>query len=281
MNQPPVAAGDSRQRDERCSRLGGLNHGPTVVAEQTRKIYDTVLARSKNVGKGNFTAIAPIDLRLLFDLYDAAFFEGQLGEMLRADGAELSFRLSRRMTRVAGTTTHLRERRLAATQPVKADRYEIAVSTTLLFGTFREVDRPVTVGGLTCRDRLEALQRIFEHELLHLAEFLAWGDSSCTQTNFHRLSQQIFGHAGVAHNLVTPHEVAAKTYEVGPGDRVSFVHEGVRLLGRINRITRRATVLVEDPDGQPYSDGKRYRTFYVPLAGLRRATDVESSSGRM
>ena len=81
----------TRDKETNAARLGGLNHGPSVVAEQARKIYDTVLARSKNVGKGNFTAIAPIDLRLLFDLYDAAFFEGQLGEMLRADGAELSF----------------------------------------------------------------------------------------------------------------------------------------------------------------------------------------------
>ena len=167
----------------------------------------------------------------MFDLYDAAFFDGLLDTMLRADRAELSFRLSRRMTRVAGTTTHLRAQSLAPTRPRAADRYEIAVSTTLLFGTFRDVDRPVTVGGLACRDRLEALQRIFEHELLHLAEFLAWGDSSCTQANFHRLSQHIFGHAGVEHDLVTPHEVAATTYAVCPGDRVGFEHEGVRLVG--------------------------------------------------
>ena len=146
MNPTPLPAGESKQGDERRARLVGLNHAPAVVAERTRAIYATVLERSKYVGSGNFTAIAPNDLRLLFDLYDAAFFDGLLDAMLRADRAELSFRLSRRMTRVAGTTTHLRERSLAATQSSGADRYEIAVSTTLLFGTFRDVDRPVTVG---------------------------------------------------------------------------------------------------------------------------------------
>jgi len=265
------------QEDDRRARLLGLNHAAVVVENWTRQIYDTVLDRSTNLNRGNFTAIAAIDLRLLFDLYDNAFFDGMLDAMLRTDRAALSFRLSRRMTRVAGTTTLLSERRRAPTRPGGPDRYEIAVSTTLLFGTFREVDRPVTVGGLACRDRLEALQRIFEHELLHLAEFLAWGDSSCSLGNFHRLSQAIFGHAGIEHDLVTPREVAATTYDVRVGIRVSFVHEGVRRAGLINRITQRATVLVEDPEGHPYSDGKRYRTFYVPLPALRR--ESESGSG--
>ena len=39
---------------------------------------------------------------------------------------------------------------------------------------------------------------------------------------------------------------------------VSF--EGRQLTGRVNRITKRATVLGADPDGVPYSDGLKYRT---------------------
>lgn len=38
----------------------------------------------------------------------------------------------------------------------------------------------------------------------------------------------------------------------------------------MNRITRRATVLVEDSRGVLYADGKRYLTFYVPLPLLRK-----------
>ena len=60
-------------------------------------------------------------------------------------------------------------------KPFAKVEYEITISATLLFNTFQDVDRPVTVGGLVCRDRVEAFQRIFEHELLHLAEFLALG----------------------------------------------------------------------------------------------------------
>ena len=54
------------------------------------------------------------------------------------------------------------------------------------------------------------------------------------------------------------------------GDLVSFEHEGLRRVGRVNRITRRATVLVADAAGRQFSDGKTYLTFYVPLTMLRK-----------
>jgi hypothetical protein len=272
MTRAELSADDPSRGVDRPSRLLGLNHGPAEVARLARQVYDAVLERSGTIRAGNFTVIAARDLRLLFDLTDAAFFGGLLGASIREDDAEFTFRLSRRMTRVGGSTTVLREGGRGAAGPggrARA-RYEITVSTVLLFGTFLHVDRTVTVGGLVCRDRLEALQRVFEHELLHLAEFLAWGRSSCSEENFHRLSRQIFGHAGVRHDLVSPRELAAVTYGVRVGDRVSFEHEGVRRVGRVNRITRRATVLVEDPAGEPYSDGKHYATFYVPVAMLRK-----------
>jgi hypothetical protein len=106
--------------------------------------------------------------------------------------------------------------------------------------------------------------------LLHLGEFLASGRSSRSAANFHTLSRRIFGHEGTTHDLVTPRELAAEVYQVRVGDRVSFEHEGRRRLGVVNRITRRAAVLVEDPQGRPNSDGRRYTTFYVPVPSLRK-----------
>ena len=152
---------------------------------------------------------------------------------------------------------------------VKID-YEITISTTLLYNTFQNVERTVTVGGLVCRDRLESLQRIFEHELLHLAEFLGWGRSNCRADNFHALSRRIFAHEGAYHDLITPREQARAAFDIHVGDQVSFELDGTRHVGRVNRITRRATVLVESPRGQPFTDGKRYVPFYVPVPLLRK-----------
>ena len=257
--------------NERLNRLSNLRHSPDEVASKVSKIYRGLLERSRHLRAGNFEAIHVNDLRLLFDSYDLEFFDGLLGRMLQEDcGGQITFRLSSRMTRAAGKTIRRLVKQRDGWQVLQRAEYEIAISTVLLFQTFNDIERPVSVTGLAVLDRLEALQRVFEHELLHLAEFLAEGTSSCAQEQFQTLSRAIFGHASVVHDLVTPREIAAKTHAIRQGDLVAFDHEGTTRVGRINRITKRATVLVEDDNGRLFSDGKKYATFYVPVAMLRK-----------
>jgi hypothetical protein len=255
----------------RLVRLSGLRFSPDEVAEKSARIYRAVLGCSEHVRSGNFEAIGIDDLRLLFLLYDDEFFGGFLGAMLAEERAgEIRFRLSGRMTKAAGKTFFRKVKERVGGKFEERPDYEIAISTLLLFQTFRHVDRVVTVAGVVCGDRLESLQRIFEHELLHLAEFLAMGQSSCSAEPFRRLSREIFGHSASVHDLVTPREIADKAHSIRQGDRVSFDHEGISRVGRVNRITKRATVLVEDPAGRPFTDGKKYMTFYVPMQMLRK-----------
>ena len=256
---------------DRLARLMALQHAPDEVAAKVARIYRAVLGVSEHIRAGNFESIGVADLRLLLDLYDSEFFDGLLGKMLKEDvGGEITLRLSDRMTRAAGKTIRRRIRERVGWRVVERPEYEIAVSTLLLFQTFDNIERPVTVTGLVCRDRLEALQRIFEHELLHLAEFLAEGKSSCAADRFQSLSRAIFGHESVVHDLVTPREIAAKSHAIRSGDLVAFDHDGTTRVGRVNRITKRATVLVEDPAGRLFSDNRRYATFYVPVDRLRK-----------
>ncbi len=178
---------------ERQAKLFSLLYSAPEVDARKAGIYETLLAQSPQVRDGNFRMIGTDDLERLFVWYDREFFRGRLGEMLLEDEAyPVAFRLSRRLVSAAGQTIRWVRRAKQKKQPVAKVDYEITISTTLLYNTFQNVDRPVTVGGLVCRDRVEALQRIFEHELLHLAEFLAWGRSNCRADNFHRLSRRIF-----------------------------------------------------------------------------------------
>ncbi|WP_419859694.1 SprT-like family protein [Candidatus Palauibacter sp.] len=233
--------------------------GEIAVRAWTDQIGSDLLNRSSHLREPNFTEIGRDDLASLFSAYDGRFLDGLCGRILGPDS--LAFRLSRRMTRAGGKTTCFDGRG-------GAPRFEIAIATSILFDGFGEDDRDVTVGGLPCRNRLEALQRIFEHELVHLAEFLCWGESHCGRSRFQGIATRLFLHRAHTHHLVTRSERAARDGIV-VGSRAAFDFRGQVLTGRVNRITKRATVLVEDARGQRWSDGRRYQRYYVPLGKLQ------------
>lgn len=232
------------------------------ISDQTDSIFTTILNQSKTIVKPNFESISSNDLSLLFRLYDQMFF----GDFCRKNlgNSPLNFRVSSRMTRAGGKTS----RTIYRDQP-NCPVYEITVSSTLLFDTFDDVERTILVTGSECKNRLQALQRIFEHEMVHLIEMLLWNKSSCSQKRFQSIAARFFNHSDYQHQLVTPRERALKIHGVKQGSLVQFEFEGTRYQGVVNRITKRATVLVEDRKGRRYSDGKRYSKFYIPLESLK------------
>ncbi|WP_437227262.1 hypothetical protein SH661x_000258 [Planctomicrobium sp. SH661] len=235
------------------------------IREWQREIQRTLLTESRVIDAANFTQFHPADLQRLFDLYDSYFFAGNCRQQLGK--TPLKFRISSRMTSAGGKTTRFSRRSMPNERS-----YEITISSTLLFQTFRDVKRTVRVTGLECRSRIEALQRIFEHELIHLIEMLVWEDSNCSAQRFQSIAAERFGHTEHRHALVTPRERASTQFGLKPGTRVAFRMDGTEYVGIVNRITKRATVLVEDPRGQPYSNGRRYSKFYVPFELLRRVS---------
>jgi hypothetical protein len=270
---PAAPAPGPAASDAALHRLLALRLASADVAQRTQTIYEQVLRDSPRVRSGNFDFIAPPDLALIFELYDSHFYDGVVRRHLHDRGSPLFFKLSHRLTRSAGATTRFQRKGPAALAgpPV---HYEIAISTTLLFQSFLDVHRTVRVNGLVCRDRLQALQRVLEHELIHLLEMLAFGRSSCAAAAFQTLAWNHFAHTEARHDLVTQRERALSRFDVKVGDRVAFDFQGVCHVGIVNRITRRATVLVESPDGQPFQDGKRYRKFYIPLPMLKKAAET-------
>lgn len=228
-----------------------------------RSIRSEVLEAAPFLRIGDYRRFGPRTLDLLFAAYDRNCFDDRLRSTILTAGGRIDFRVSNRMTHAGGKTTLFREEGVPP-------RYEIAVSALLLVETFDASSRPVTVVGRPCVDRLEALQRIFEHELVHLLEFLAWETSSCRRARFATIARRLFGHRETTHQLVTPREAAAARFGIRVGDRVRFTYGGRTYTGRVNRITRRATVLVESERGVRYSNGRRYEKFYVPLSQLTR-----------
>lgn len=226
-------------------------------------IHQDVLAHSRYIRKADFTAIHSHDLEFLFAAYDERFFAGLCKRTLGA--RSINFRLAPRMTRAGGKTTRF----MTQTGEVS---YEIAIASSLLFDGFGKMDRPIAVCGLECENRLQALQRVFEHEIVHLAELLCWENSDCTARRFQNIAAGFFRHRAHTHDLVTPRERAVQS-GIRVGTRVSFAFDGRLLKGRVNRITKHVTVLVEDHDGQKHSDGLRYKTYYVPISRLEPVVD--------
>lgn len=234
----------------------------------TRTVYQHMLANSGSIEAGNFKHISQSDLGLLFQITDEQFFEGNVGRLCEQIAVRpLAFRLSTRMTTSGGMTTMFHSRN----RQHRGSEFEIAIATTPLFATFQDEPTAI-VSGIVCRNRLEALQRIMEHEMVHLIEMLLWNDSNCSANPFKTIVRQFFAHTASNHQLLTPRDIARKRLGVSLGDQVTFSFEGRHLTGHINRITKRATVLVQHPEGIRYSDGKSYQKYYVPINRLQRAS---------
>ncbi|MGB7329143.1 MAG: hypothetical protein WBD31_29955 [Rubripirellula sp.] len=235
------------------------------IDRMQREIYEQTLQLSRDINRPNFTRISRDDVMRMIRMYDDRFFDGKVLPIAMAEG--LTFGVSSRMTSVAGKmVTHYPSGK--RTGPRK---FELILSSTLLFQTFEDVDRPVEVTGRQCRDRLEAMQRVTEHEFTHLIEMLIWNDGNCSESRFQSIANRYFAHTDYRHQLITQRERAAIRFDIRVGDKVKFKADGKVVIGRVNRITRRATVLVVDPKGEPFSDGKRYTKFYVPLERLAKA----------
>lgn len=252
------------------SRLREILLNVEISPEQQQRNFDEiqaeVLRSSRSMrSEANFTAFHPDDLRCMFEAYDRRVMDRSCATALA--GRKLDFILSARMTKAGGRTAWriTRSRRTGET----SEEFEIAVSSHLLFQTFRDDSRAVTVTGLECRDRLQAMQRIVEHEIIHLSEQLVWRNSSCRARRFQSIARRLFGHRAHTHDLVTTSQVARQQHGIRRGSRVAFEFEGRRFEGVVNRITKRVTVLVPDAAGFPYSDGRRYRKFYIPLPQLQ------------
>ena len=245
-------------KDELAGLLLGGNPPERQIDEWTAEAQREVLAHSRDIVAANFQAIHTRDLEVLFDAYDRRFFGGLFRKSL--DGP-IYFGLSGRMTKRAGRTAKF-------VTPPNSVHYEITISVSLLFDAFRGNDREVAVVGQVCENRLQALQRVFEHEMVHLGEFLCWSASDCAAERFQGIASRFFRHRTHTHSLITRRERAAES-GIQRGALVTFEFEGRRLTGRVNRVTKRAAVLVPDANGQKYSDGFLYKKYYVPLSTLK------------
>lgn len=234
---------------------------PALLPSRQVQIDQEFRARLRSQDNAELAALHTGLLGDLFELYDELVFARALSNALRSAGIDFGFRISSRMTKAAAKTTLWRKRR--------PQRIELAVSSQLLLENFQNPGQVVSVAGVPCATRLQAMQRLFEHELIHVVEFLVFGKSSCRRRPFQTIAANAFGHRSSYHQLAGTNEFDAVVPRIQPGNRVRFDHRRRELAGFVQRITKRATVLVPHRFGRRYSDGRCYQKYLVPLMRLR------------
>jgi hypothetical protein len=243
--------------------------------------HSTFDAAVEIVGKPNFQKIGTKHLTKIYELLDRVYFKGCLSTILKNEHRVLSFRLSSRMTQRAGQVMIDKDRPL---------HHELAISSFLLLEAFSKENtvcsRAIMVNGLKCENRLQCLLRIMEHELIHLLfccssiiRSLGLMDSSGNYVDgYHGRTFQLavrlfFGHTDWQHSLVTRDELAFIDRGIEVGALISFLHEGKQIRGKVNRVQKRVTVLVQEdknvvrsnPNAMLFSDGNKYIKYYVPI----------------
>jgi len=246
--------GDKMQQDLALMKLSREE-----VIGRRDEIKKQFIKRSMNYLENGLVDISAVDIKILFNLYDDNFFQ----ETFKKYKMNIKFSVSSRMTSAAGKT-------LAKTRNGKlVNDFEIRLSK-VFFNNLLKTEEDREVCGLKCEERLMAVMLIMEHELLHLLEFVIYGNSNCSNPRFKILAKNIFGHTQSYHKLPNNREILKRDKNMGVGDRVCFDFKNRELEGILYKVNKRAVVMVNSENGQ-YSDKKgiKYEKYYVPLEKLK------------
>lgn len=226
-----------------------------------QKIKNIFVERAKYIQRNPLHASSQ-DVKNLFYLYDQYYFSYFFSSAFLPD---LRFSLSNRMTRTAGkiiTPKNLSQ------LPEDKKSFEIRMSGYFL-SNYDQFKGERKVNGIVTTDAVQAFQLVLEHEICHLIEFVEFGTSNCKKKRFKDLAYRLFGHTETYHELSIAKRQLEKQNQFQAGDKIYFYYHNKKKEGIIQRITKRATVMVKDSKGR-YMDFKknRYTKYYVPLDWL-------------
>lgn len=255
---------DLRSRLEFLLRAGPPGAAPGEVHRRARAV---MLADPRGVAQPDFRLERPAPLEFLAQVYDGLCFEGALTAALAGFlDAPVEFRVSPRLTSRPLALEKVGVRSLRQARVTYSSAY-------LAPGVYPEPEGTWLCGHL-CRDRLAMVQRLTEQVLLWLA---VWCCPE-VEAGLERLGSVLFGHVAGAAPLPPLAVRLEAVHGIAPGDRVAFEVEGVPYQGVVERVGRRATVRVADPDPDldpdpgawAGADGRPASRAHVPLGLLRR-----------
>lgn len=232
---------------------------PTIsqIVKKRWEIHNTLLAAGMDLD--NITIKNITDM---FYLYNYIYFKCELTDMAKNRNIIIQFGFKR------GIKT-------AGLHQFNGRSCKISVAKDLVEGLFKQGENRIWINGLNVRDRLEALQVLFEHELLHMYMTLkGWADKikkgkgrryySAHGALFQELAKRFFLHTDYRHMLHQGDSTGHLTKErCKVGMNVWVVYKGDKYQGEVVKCNPRRAKVQSD-------QGSFIRIFEVPYQSLRK-----------
>ena len=209
-----------------------------TIVERRTIIYDHILSMMGGICNPNQLCIS--DIQLIYDEYNNMFFYGSL--------PKISFELSRKMTKSGGIYTE------------KNGEKKIKISVPIVLGCFGSGETKLSANGINVYNRIEALQQIIEHEIIHL---YIYTNNTAKRNEHHgetfkKMAKETFGHTECTHKLIgtsnntyvinnSSGDNNDKKYTYTTGQIVSFTLKGHTVKAQIMKLNpKRARVELLD-----------------------------------
>lgn len=203
-------------------------------------------------------------LNEMFRLYDYWFFGGLLAYALNKRNGSVTFEVTPRMTSVAGSCSTLG----ICTYLIKLSSEQLKKLTP---------QNLYMINGIIPQNRVEGLQLVFEHELLHMILSLFINDISGHNQLFKDIAKMLFGHTDFRHQIGREVQEGAGKYSRGNlnvGDEVSYIASRTNqpTHGTVIKLNpKRARIrTVEGVFNVPYSMLTRIKGTVAAAAPLRK-----------
>ena len=247
-----------------------IKYDDATIKIMRKTVTEGVLKESTNINSCKIKRISVLDLRILYEYYERVFFGNWFKNNFKG---HILYELSRRMTKSAGITKCPQN-----IAQLKQEQVRIIICIGVdFFFKFDHLEGSKNVCGIETHNSLEALQIVFEHELIHAIEFLMFHTSNCNEQRFKDTSKNLFGHTQSHHQMPTNRKIASEKLGINIGDKVQFLFENIRLNGFVSNISKRATVMVVNPNGTFVDkNGIKYMKYYVPLGALEKMYGILS-----
>lgn len=164
---------------------------PDNIDNMRKKIYDHFKDWKDSVSEMNSK-----NLRLLFDKYDELWFNNDLNKYMKTNHIKFNFY----------TTSPKGETFSTEGICYGPEANQCEYKMTIPLEHFKKINgtRLINVAGHLCKDQLECLMRVIEHEMCHLIIFMYCGDIVLADQHskmFTDMSKRLFNHTDFHHYI--------------------------------------------------------------------------------